>query len=552
MKVRIRMYRQGLGDCFLLTFWGEDDTRHVLIDCGSLGAPTTHVTLDHVIDDIAAATNKHLTLLVATHEHEDHVAGFRRDWLTSMKGFTIDHVWQAWTEDRTDPKALEVQKYAGDLLAGAALAARAMADGDRHDGADGAAPARLGTGSAALAKLGRATGNVLAFNGRTPRAALRALEGENGAQLAAGLKRSVQEAMANVTARGTRDAESFLKPCETAIEREWLPGLRCYVLGPPRSMDALRDTGESGHADIVPLDARARQLAVAVRFRDQSLPLDDFRNSLDAPDRQALDAGSPFDRRFRLSPEDRPTCHTYASYHDGANAWRRIDSDWLMAGSDMALQLDNLTNNTSLALAFEIKDTGQVLLFPADAQAGNWLSWYTLRDDDGEVVRDDYGNERVRVWKVTGKDGTVQDVTARDLLGRAVVYKVGHHASHNGTLDKLGIELMAPGRRNDLVALIPVDRRRAKGLDWNMPADGLYARLMERTNGRVLRSDIGWPKADDEQLKDRFEAGGWEAFAAAQTALETDGRVVITERYIDYVLDTAPPPAAQAGGVYDG
>jgi len=39
----------------------------------------------------------------------------------------------------------------------------------------------------------------------------------------------------------------------------------------------------------------------------------------------------------------------------------------------MALQLDNDTNNTSVALAIEFTDSGKVLLFPADAQVGSWL-----------------------------------------------------------------------------------------------------------------------------------------------------------------------------------
>ncbi len=33
-SVRIRMYRPGLGDCFLLTFRNGSQDRHILIDCG--------------------------------------------------------------------------------------------------------------------------------------------------------------------------------------------------------------------------------------------------------------------------------------------------------------------------------------------------------------------------------------------------------------------------------------------------------------------------------------------------------------------------------------
>ena len=34
--VRVRMYRQGLGDCFLLSFPRPGGESHVLIDCGVL------------------------------------------------------------------------------------------------------------------------------------------------------------------------------------------------------------------------------------------------------------------------------------------------------------------------------------------------------------------------------------------------------------------------------------------------------------------------------------------------------------------------------------
>jgi hypothetical protein len=38
-------------------------------------------------------------------------------------------------------------------------------------------------------------------------------------------------------------------------------------------------------------------------------------------------------------------------------SWRRIDHDWLGVSADLAMQLDDRTNNTSLVLAFELTDT---------------------------------------------------------------------------------------------------------------------------------------------------------------------------------------------------
>ena len=100
-----------------------------------------------------------------------------------------------------------------------------------------------------------------------------------------------------------------------------------------------------------------------------------------------------------------------ATYFDQSQQWRRIDGDWLGAAETVALNLVGDTNNTSLVLAIEWgkRESGQVLLFAADAQVGNWLSW--------------------RDQKYDGKK-----VTADDLMRRVVLYKVGHHGSHNATV----------------------------------------------------------------------------------------------------------------------
>lgn len=159
--------------------------------------------------------------------------------------------------------------------------------------------------------------------------------------------------------------------------------------------------------------------------------------------------------------------------------WRRIDMDWLGASADLALQLDDRTNNTSLVLAFELVASGRVLLFAADAQVGNWLSWQDLRWGTGDVA-----------------------VTGPDLLARTVYYKVGHHGSHNATLKAKGLELMSG---TDLAAFVPTNEKDARKLGWaGMPLQALLEELERRAAGRVIR-------ADDERLRtaaadERFRA----------------------------------------------
>ena len=111
---------------------------HALIDCGTLGATTTGVKMADVVQNIADETGSHLHLLVATHEHKDHVSGFNSE-RERFDRIAVDHVWLAWTEDGGDALAREVAKYKDDVLTSVALAAHALA-GD-HAAAPGDRPA---------------------------------------------------------------------------------------------------------------------------------------------------------------------------------------------------------------------------------------------------------------------------------------------------------------------------------------------------------------------------------------------------------------------------
>src|SRR4051812_16682867 len=77
-EIRIRMYRLGLGDCFLITLRRRDAKAfHIMIDCGViLGTSNSTSRLATALDDIIAETKGSIDVLVVTHEHYDHVAGF--------------------------------------------------------------------------------------------------------------------------------------------------------------------------------------------------------------------------------------------------------------------------------------------------------------------------------------------------------------------------------------------------------------------------------------------------------------------------------------------
>jgi hypothetical protein len=476
-RVRVRMYRQGLGDCFLVTFYTGKSPVHALIDCGTLGSTTTGVKMAEVVEDIGRETGDHLHLLVATHEHKDHVSGFNTE-RERFDRIAVDHVWLAWTEDGSDPLAREVAKYKEDVLTSVALAAHALA-GD-HAAAPGDRPA--------LAEMRSGVRELLGFFGDLPP------EGEPiGLAFAAG----VHEAMTYVT-RKAGDAVRYLSP-GTVLQEEWLPGVRVYVLGPPRDRARLKNMGGHGSAELY-----GAQLGASLGFGTSGKNYADYRKALDGDEADDFQQQLPFEPRFRVESTDQKACgERFGRYYDPEAAWRRIDLDWLNGSSELALQLDSLTNNTSLALAVELVDDGTVLLFAADAQVGNWLSWHEHTFRVGE-----------------------RKLAAADLLARAAFYKVGHHASHNATVNEKGLELMA---REDLVAAIPVDRQVAlrKHPRWMMPADALYARLIEKTRGRVLRSDTGWP--EPERRPTSISQKEWDK--ARETA-----PVAIDPLYIDFNL----------------
>src|SRR5271165_6962375 len=350
-RLRIRMYRQGLGDCFLLTFNPGGDEKHILIDCGTLGSKTTDVKLPDVIADIDKTTNGHLHLVVGTHQHQDHLSGMAKlgDQFSAAQHKQIDNIWLAWTEDPKDPLARKLTKARDDMGIAVKAAAQALRAIDGNN------------------ETASAVESLLGFFGET--AVTMGAAGTGGATFAAAAKNSM-----DIVRKLAKQAE-YRKPGEPVIELDWLPGFRFYVLGPPTDLDALHDTGEHGSSELYALSA----LTNAALFQAAASPKIGAGSAVNAP----------FDTRFRLARNDPRIAAAFSqTYLASSQTWRSIDADWLNVASSLAIQLDKFTNNTSLAIAIERIADGKVLLFPGDAQEGNWLSWH-----DPSIK-----------WEVTGKD----------------------------------------------------------------------------------------------------------------------------------------------------
>ncbi|MBR0680156.1 MBL fold metallo-hydrolase [Roseomonas eburnea] len=416
-QVRIRMYRQGLGDCFLVTLPrsdGKGDAFRIMIDCGVLlGTPGAKEKMQDVVADIAQVSGGRVDLLLVTHEHWDHVSGFMQAQ-EAFKDIAFGAVWMGWTESPTD---LQAKRLAADRHL--ALAALRLADNQL----------RL----AGAAEVAEEVTGLLGFFG----------VGGGGA--------STTDALDAARALVPPDRLRYAEPGEAPTLLAGT-GARLYVLGPPRDETLLlRSDPSRKKPETYDLAFGGFAMEAMMGASGETPPDGPFADRLTIPMEVA-----------RAMPE----FHRYWSDGTGGagegEAWRRIDGDWLNAAADLALRLDHDTNNTSLAVAIEL-DNGEVLLFAADAQVGNWLSWEKLE------------------WEVEGRR-----VSGPDLLARSVFYKVGHHGSHNATLREKGLETMARLR----VAAIPVDEAIARKRRWtSMPLPSLLERLEERTRGRVLRTD---------------------------------------------------------------
>ncbi|MEE8522893.1 MAG: MBL fold metallo-hydrolase, partial [Thermoanaerobaculia bacterium] len=116
--VKVRMYRQGHGDCFLLAFprRGGGKPVYMMIDCGYKPGSQKTLKVKKIADvakHIGEATDKFIDVVVITHEHQDHVNG-----LSHFKDFTFGQAWFAWTEDPEDDIANALRKKHKDQLLG--------------------------------------------------------------------------------------------------------------------------------------------------------------------------------------------------------------------------------------------------------------------------------------------------------------------------------------------------------------------------------------------------------------------------------------------------
>ena len=442
-RLRIKMYRHGLGDCLLLRFskGDSDDTFNVLIDCGLISvAQNPKETMTKVAEDIKKSCKNIIDIVVMTHEHWDHASGFSEQQVKSIfDQIDIKEVWYAWTEDPQNQLGMKLRNERAEKVKALASATRALTS-------MAANPLALERAKNLNAMLGFFGFEQLGLDGDKP----------------IGKTRKAFEYLKERKGVKTK----YCYPEQPPASLQGVDNVRVFVLGPPQNEVLIKKSAPSKK------DSQVYDISSEPSLAANLMPAFDRLNS----GNQTKD-DCPFDASFNRMPGQSMGLNDLISKTWDANNqdWRKIELDWTQTAETLALNLDTHTNNTCLVLAFQFVDSGDVFLFPADAQVGNWLSWQD------------------RKWLLKDSSGQ-QEITGTDLLNKTVFYKVGHHGSHNATLKTFGLEQMTS---EDLIAFIPIVKEQAEKNRWmEMPFMPLVKRLEEKTSGRLLLSDQNPPNKD--------------------------------------------------------
>jgi beta-lactamase superfamily II metal-dependent hydrolase len=357
--VTIRMYNVGFGDCFLLTFHYEKTERHMLIDYGSTAAPknVSGKYMRAVANDIKDQCKGKLDVVVVTHRHRDHISGFSTQGDATGKiiaSLNPSHVVQPWTEDpKAKPKALSATTslYRKGKPAEKAMTSHFLGSlEDMHRIAG--AIARFAQSDVLYA--GTETRKQLAFLGESNLKNLSAVK--------------------NLMAMG-KNGEAHYVNAGMKLN-SLLPGVAITVLGPPtlKQTESIRTM-------------RAKDPNEFWQFRSFWASQSLAAHAMVAQRGLSLKTTSTGQRKKTPAPNMR--------WFIGQS--RQIHADQTL---ELVRDLDNVMNNTSVILLFEIGN--RKLLFPGDAQIENWS--YALQQ---------------KKWQ--------------DLLKDVNLYKVGHHGSLNAT-----------------------------------------------------------------------------------------------------------------------
>lgn len=351
-RITVRMYQVGFGDCFLVTFDYAaelDDgraVRHMLIDFGS-----THAADGSELTDIADLIKQRLggtlDVLVISHRHRDHIGAFANDdVMKSLRGLRPSLLLRPWTEDP------QLRNPVGRGQPAERSYVRALRNAQMFaDRLEATVPSK--DRNASLDTLRHVAQASLTSN----RIAIKRLDN---------------------WASGAKTKALYLSAGEPVPLEDYIPGVSCEVLGPPR-IDQWPDIVRQRYNDANEFWLTSRQLADDA----PAVPV----STSDLREWEKLTAPSGLGpARWLL---DRLVTHHQNNL------------------IDLVDEMDGALNNTSLVLLFTAGNgrRRRRLLFPGDAQIENWA--YVL--------------------KLVSELNDTRGLDDIDLV------KVGHHGSRNAT-----------------------------------------------------------------------------------------------------------------------
>ncbi len=323
--LRIRMYRVGFGDFFLIIVPTSAGDKYILIDCGVFKGTSGTGDIGSIVEaveDMFKTTGGHLSLVIMTHRHADHIAGFSK--AERFKDFTASMVWMPYWEqfnDKDEDSAHSLQMDIHDLATNLAMQFRGRADDDAKE---------------ALAQLGNATG-IEDFNA--------AAKGKKRA----GGNAAALDLLKNHLGKDGKNVRYYAAGDKAHLPAE-LEGLKATILGPPP---------EKAKVFLSLMDLK----------KGVGQYLDSMTDGADGPStiqpfpvEWTADARSHYPKNdVRGFPVD---------YNQCIQDVNTAQPDMLAAA---ASKIENFLNNQSLVVLFEFD--GKKLLFAGDAQGGNWEYW---------------------------------------------------------------------------------------------------------------------------------------------------------------------------------
>ncbi len=357
VRVRVRMYQVGFGDCFLLSLEYDEPLpdgraeRHILIDYGSTRSAREGRApgrMGDVAPLIAEHTHGQLDVLVLTHRHKDHLYGLSVDASAKVvRALNPGLVLRPWTEDPDLPAEAD----------GPALAA------------DESTPLGVASGRFArdLSEAQDAVRRLAASPGLHDNLKVKALEQVKNVDAITLLD--------ELSAAGTG---RYLFAGADAGVSNLVPGLGITVLGPPTVEQDTRVTKQDDEHPEYWMEALHASL-----------------------DRAAVDAtadGADPEPTVRVGP--------------GPVRWliERLSRQKTHSVARLVRKLDDALNNTSLILLLEVGDLA--MLFPGDAQIENWQFTLDQLATDPELKKKLAGIDLYKVGHHGSRNATPRSLHA--------------------------------------------------------------------------------------------------------------------------------------------